>query len=177
MPGRSFSCCFASSTTERAWRTGGALSLPERRGALFDPDRFPFLEGRHAGAGARQTIERVRPPLVSDGAVHRVLEKLLVLDGDRISYRTLDVEQIGSVYETIMGFRMEIAAGPSVAVKPAKKHGAPSTVDLDALLAQPRGDRARWLKLVFDSMTGGVRSKAWQNHGLMSPSIRCCSEM
>ena len=88
----------------RAWRTGGALSLPERRGALFDPDRFPFLEGRHAGAGARQTIERVRPPLVSDGAVYRVLEKLLVLDGDRISYRTLDVEQIGSVYETIMGF-------------------------------------------------------------------------
>ena len=32
-------------------------------------------------------------------------------------------------------------------------------------------------KLVFDSMTGGVRSKTWQNHGLMSPSIRCCSEM
>ena len=147
----------------RAWRTGGALSLPERRGALFDPDRFPFLEGRHAGAGARQTIERVRPPLVSDGAVHRVLEKLLVLDGDRISYRTLDVEQIGSVYETIMGFRMEIAAGPSVAVKPAKKLGAPSTVDLDALLAQPRGDRARWLKAradrnVTDTVAKGLRA-------------------
>ena len=147
----------------RAWRTGGALSLPERRGALFDPDRFPFLEGRHAGAGARQTIERVRPPLVSDGAVHRVLEKLLVLDGDRISYRTLDVEQIGSVYETIMGFRMEIATGPSVAVKPAKKLGAPSTVDLDALLAQPRGDRVRWLKAradrnVTDTVAKGLRA-------------------
>ena len=147
----------------RAWRTGGALSLPERRGALFDPDRFPFLEGRHAGAGARQTIERVRPPLVSDGAVYRVLEKLLVLDGDRISYRTLDVEQIGSVYETIMGFRMEIATGPSVAVKPAKKLGAPSTVDLDALLAQPRGDRARWLKAradrnVTDTVAKGLRA-------------------
>ena len=149
----------------RAWRTGGALSLPERRGALFDPDRFPFLEGRHAGAGARQTIERVRPPLVSDGAVYRVLEKLLVLDGDRISYRTLDVEQIGSVYETIMGFRMEIATGPSVAVKPAKKLGAPSTVDLDALLTQPRGDRARWLKAradrnVTDTVAKGLRA-AW----------------
>ena len=147
----------------RAWRTGGALSLPERRGALFDPDRFPFLEGRHAGAGARQTIERVRPPLVSDGAVYRVLEKLLVLDGDRISYRTLDVEQIGSVYETIMGFRMEIATGPSVAVKPAKKLGAPSTVDLDALLTQPRGDRARWLKAradrnVTDTVAKGLRA-------------------
>ena len=97
----------------RDYRTGGAVSLPERQGALFDPDRFPFLEGRRAGAGAgaRQRIERVRPPLISDGAVYRVLEKLLVLDGERISYRTLDVEQIGSVYETIMGFRMEIATG------------------------------------------------------------------
>ena len=146
-----------------AWRTGGALHLPERLGALFDPDRFPFLEGRHAGAGARQTTERVRPPLVSDGAVHRVLEKLFVLDGERISYRTLDVEQIGSVYETIMGFRMEVATGPSVAVKPAKKLGAPSTVDLEALLAEPAGARARWLQAhadrnVTDAVAKGLRA-------------------
>ena len=146
-----------------AWRTGGALDLPERLGALFDPDRFPFLEGRHAGAGARQTTERVRPPLVSDGAVHRVLEKLFVLDGERISYRTLDVEQIGSVYETIMGFRMEVATGPSVAVKPAKKLGAPSTVDLEALLAEPAGARARWLQArtdrnVTDAVAKGLRA-------------------
>ena len=146
-----------------AWRTGGALHLPERLGALFDPDRFPFLEGRHAGAGARQTIERVRPPLVSDGAVHRVLEKLFVLDGERISYRTLDVEQIGSVYETIMGFRMEVATGPSVAVKPAKKLGAPSTIDLEALLAEPGSGRARWLQArtdrnVTDAVAKGLRA-------------------
>ena len=130
----------------RAHRTGGAVTLPERHGAIFDPDRFPFLEGRYADAGARQIVERVRPPLVSDGAVYRVLEKLFVLDGERISYRTLDVEQIGSVYETIMGFRMEIATGRSVAIKPAKKLGAPSTVDLDELLVQPHGDRAKWLQ-------------------------------
>ena len=127
----------------RGYRTGDAFSLPERRGALFNPDRFPFLEGRR---GARQTIERVRPPLVSDGTVYRVLEKLLVLDGERLSYRTLDVEQIGSVYETIMGFRLETATGRSVAIKPAKKLGAPDTVDLDALLAQPKGKRPRWLQ-------------------------------
>ena len=147
----------------RAYRTGGAVSLPERRGALFDPDRFPFLEGRHAGAGARQRVERVRPPLVSDGSVYRVMEKLLVLDGERISYRTLDVEQIGSVYETIMGFRMEIATGPSVAIKPAKRLGAPSTIDLDALLAQAQGGRARWLQAqadrnVTDSVAKGLRA-------------------
>ena len=149
----------------RDYRTGGAVSLPERRGALFDPDRFPFLEGRRAGAGAgaRQRIERVRPPLISDGAVYRVLEKLLVLDGERISYRTLDVEQIGSVYETIMGFRMEVATGRSVAIKPAKKLGAPSTVDLDALLEQGTGNRAKWLqpgidRNLTDTVAKGLRA-------------------
>ena len=131
----------------RDHRTDGTFSLPERHGALFDPDRFPFLEGRH---GVRQTIERVRPPLVSDGSVYRVLEKLLVLDGERLSYRTLDVEQIGSVYETIMGFRLETAKGRSVAVKPAKKLGAPNTVDLDALLEQPKRSRPRWLRTRVD---------------------------
>ena len=146
-----------------AHRTGGAVALPERRGALFDPDRYPFLEGRHARAGVRQTVGRVQPPLVSDGAVYRVLEKLLVLDGERISYRTLDVEQIGSVYETIMGFRIEVATGPSIAIKPAKKLGAPNTVDLDALLAQPTGSRARWLQAradrnVTDTVAKGLRA-------------------
>ena len=128
-----------------AHRTGGAVSLPERSGALFDPDRYRFLEGR-SGGGARQVSERIQPPRVSDGVIYRVLEKLLVLDGERLSYRTLDVEQIGSVYETIMGFRLETAAGRSVAVKPAKKLGAPTTIDLDALLAQPAGRRGRWLQ-------------------------------
>ena len=47
-----------------------------------------------------------------DGTIYRALEKLLVLDGERISYRALDVEQIGSVYETMMGFRLETATRP-----------------------------------------------------------------
>ena len=121
------------------------MQLPPRRGVLFDPDRFPFLEGRSSG-GARQIHERIAVPLVPDGTVYRALEKLLVLDGERISYRALDVEQIGSVYETMMGFRLETAAGRSVAVKSQKKHGAPTAVSLDALLAEPGAQRAKWLQ-------------------------------
>ena len=120
------------------------LRLPRRHGALFDPDRFPFLEGR--GAGARQIHERIEPPRVPDGTIHRALDKLLVLDGERISYRALDVEQIGSVYETMMGFRLETAHGLSVAIKAQKKQGAPTTVDLEALLAEPGARRAQWLR-------------------------------
>ena len=48
-----------------------------------------------------------------------------------ISYRALDVEQIGSVYETMMGFRLERATGRSIAIKADKTHGAPTTIDLE----------------------------------------------
>jgi len=123
----------------------GAMRLPKRHGVLFDPDRFKFLEGRTEG-GARQIHERIEAPLVPDGTIYRALEKLLVLDGERISYRALDVEQIGSVYETIMGFRLEAATGRSAAIKAAKKHGAPSTVDLDALLEEPAAKRKKWIQ-------------------------------
>ena len=53
------------------------------------------------------------------------LDKLLVLDGERNSYRALDVEQIGPVYETMMGFRIETATGRSAPIKAQKKPGAP----------------------------------------------------
>ena len=121
-----------------------ALAMPPRHGALFEPDRFPFLEGRVA-AGGRPTLERIEPPRVADGTVYRALEKLLVLDGERISYRALDVEQIGSVYETMMGFRLELARGRSLAIKAQSRFGAPTTVSLEELLAVPSGQRGKWL--------------------------------
>ena len=119
------------------------MAMAPKHGDLFQPDRYPFLEG---AAGTRQTLERIEPPRVADGTIHRVLEKLIVLDGERISYRALDVEHIGSVYETMMGFRLERATGRSIAIKAAKKHGAPTTVDIEALLSAPPGGRAEWIR-------------------------------
>jgi hypothetical protein len=123
----------------------GAMRLPKRQGVLFDPDRFKFLEGRPSG-GARQIHERIEAPLVPDGTIYRALEKLLVLDGERISYRALDVEQIGSVYETMMGFRLETATGRSVAIRAQKKQGAPTAVDLEAMLSEAAAKREKWLQ-------------------------------
>ncbi len=123
----------------------GDMSMPPRRGALFDPDRFPFLEGRR-WTHERQARERIEPPLVPDGTVHRALDKLLVLDGERISYRALDVEQIGSVYETMMGFSLEVASGRSLAIKAQSRYGAPTTIDVEALLALEPARRGKWLK-------------------------------
>jgi len=135
------------------------MRLPARHGVLFDPDRFPFLEARPR-VGGRQLHERITPPLVPDGTVYRALEKLLVLDGERISYRALDVEQIGSVYETMMGFRLETASGRSVAIKAHKKQGAPTTVTLDELVAEGPGKRAKWIQDRTDrKLTERVRLK------------------
>ncbi|MBK6580207.1 MAG: N-6 DNA methylase [Sandaracinaceae bacterium] len=97
----------------------GTLYLPARRGTLFDPERYPFLEGRPY----RQATSEVAPvhvPRVPDGVLWRVLEKLLMLDAERLSYRALDVEQIGSVYEAMMGFELRRAFAPSLALKPKR---------------------------------------------------------
>jgi hypothetical protein len=67
------------------------LHMPPRHGHLFDPNRFAFLDGH--------TTAESRVPLVSDGTIFRIHEKLLILGGERLSYRTLDVEEIGSVWD------------------------------------------------------------------------------
>ena len=175
------------------------LKIPARKGYLFDPARYPFLEGRddqpqshrdtektadspsvppclsgsiphtsdgqdqpqsHRDAEKSAASSSVPPclrgsiPHISDGVVYRVLEGLLILDGERLSYRTLDVEQIGSVYEAIMGFELQVSAGKSIAIKPVKSHGAPATINLEALLAAKPADRSKLLNEWTDQKLG-----------------------
>jgi hypothetical protein len=137
----------------------GGMRLLARKGYLFDPDRYPFLEGRPKGS-KRQPGERTEPPRVSDGVVFRVLQNLLILDSERLSYRTLDVEQIGSVYETMMGFSLEVARGRSIAIKPTKPHGAPTTINLEELLAIKTTDRVKWVKEKSDQAITGQAAVA-----------------
>jgi hypothetical protein len=214
------------------------LKIPARKGYLFDPTRYPFLEGRddqpqrhrdteittdsssvppslrgsiphiadgpdqpqshrdtektadsssvppclrgsipHTSDGQDQPQSHrdteksadsssVPPclrgsiPHISDGVVYRVLEGLLILDGERLSYRTLDVEQIGSVYEAIMGFELQVSAGKSIAIRPVKSHGAPATINLEALLAAKPADRAKLLNEWTDQKLGASDAAA-----------------
>lgn len=138
---------------------GEGMRMTAKHGDLFHPDRYPFLEGR-TNEEARQTWERIDPPRVGDGVIYRVLEKLIVLDSERISYRALDVEHIGSVYETMMGFRLETASGRSLAIKAAKKHGAPATVNLEELLEEEPSKRANWIKARSDRKLTAKVNKA-----------------
>jgi hypothetical protein len=77
-------------------------------GRLFDPDRFPFLEGRKVGTTWR-TVQ-AHPIPVDDLTMLEILTRLQVLeisDGGirearQLTYRTLEVEQIGHVYEGLL---------------------------------------------------------------------------
>jgi hypothetical protein len=97
---------------------------------------YPFLEGRKPGSSYQSASEHssgettaensedtilTNLPSVSDDVVEKVLTRLLWLADEnkvaqRLNYRSLDVEQIGSVYEGIMGFTVEGASGPSVGI-------------------------------------------------------------
>jgi len=131
---------------------GGATEeyLPARHGQLFDPDAYPYLEGRLIDSKFA-TYGRLEAPRIADGVVYRMLDKLLLLDGERLSYRALDVEQIGSVYEAIMGYEVQIAHGRSIAVRPKDV-----VVDVDKILAAKPADRANLLKAAECDLKGAA---------------------
>jgi hypothetical protein len=128
---------------------GTRFDMPERRGDLFDPSEYPFLEGWGPGGSAPVTCadrrRDVRVPSVDDGTVHRVLEKLIVFEGQRLSYRSLRVEQIGSVYEALMGFAVRRLDGEAVRLRLGGSGLVRLWLEPQALLAVPSGRRAKWL--------------------------------
>ncbi|HVS10353.1 MAG TPA: hypothetical protein VMS76_10805, partial [Planctomycetota bacterium] len=121
------------------------LVLPARGGSLFDPNAYPFLEGWGPGGSAPVHVPeeraRVRVPSVDDETVYRVLEKLLVLEGQRLSYRALDVEQIGSVYEALMGYHVRRVASTAACLGPSRVWM--ERAELEEL---PKSRRPKWIK-------------------------------
>lgn len=77
-----------------------SLRLPALGGSLFDPDRFPFLEGRAKGSNWR--TDAAKPLPIDNRTVLLLLEAIQQFQGRTLSYRALDVEQIGYVYEGLL---------------------------------------------------------------------------
>jgi len=95
------------------------LSLPAYGGTLFDPDRFPFLEGRQRDTRWEDTPADPIP--INNRAVLHLLEALQVLrmkasggatEARTLSFRALDVEQIGHVYEGLLDHTAVRASDP-----------------------------------------------------------------
>jgi len=95
-----------------------ALRLPAYGGGLFDPDRFPFLEGRPAGSSWRTAAAQPLP--VDDRTMLHILDSLQTLNegGARVllSYEALDVEQIGHVYEGLLDHTAVRLTEPALAL-------------------------------------------------------------
>ena len=76
------------------------LRLPALGGSLFDPDRYPFLEGRKKSTSWRS--HPAEPLPIDDRTVLLLLDAIQIFEGRTLSYRALDVEQIGHVYEGLL---------------------------------------------------------------------------
>lgn len=103
------------------------LRLPALGGSLFDPDRFPFLEGRAKGSDWRTDIAKPLP--IDNRTVLLLLEAIQQFQGRTLSYRALDVEQIGYVYEGLL--------------ERTVKRTAEVTLELDGT----KNAKAPWIKL------------------------------
>jgi hypothetical protein len=77
-----------------------AMRLPALGGSLFDPDRFPFLEGRKKGS--RWKTDPATPLPIDNRTVLYLLDAVQLFQGRTLSYLALDVEQIGYVYEGLL---------------------------------------------------------------------------
>ncbi len=82
------------------------LRLPSYGGSLFDPNRFPFLSAL--------TERRTLALPVNDRVMMHVLDAVQMADvkgeGRRpISFRDIDVEQIGYIYEGLLGYTCRFA--------------------------------------------------------------------
>ena len=76
------------------------MRMPALGGSLFDPDRFPFLEGRAKDSNWK--IDEARPLPIDNRTVLLFLDAIQLYQGRTLSYRALDVEQIGYVYEGLL---------------------------------------------------------------------------
>jgi hypothetical protein len=121
------------------------LLMPAYGGSLFDPDRYPFLEGRAAGTKWYDTPAELLA--VNNRVVLHLLSSLQRLrmkvpgggpsESRRVSFRALGVEQIGHVYEGLLDRTAVRATEPVLGMKGTrdKEMEIPLT-KLEAILAK-----------------------------------------
>jgi len=145
-------------TTFRAVFAGAKhdrLKLPACGGSLFNPDRFPFLEGRKLGTSWR-TAEATPLP-VSNRTVLHLLEALQVLqirlpgggasEARKLSFRSLDIEQIGHVYEGLLDHTAKRAAEPVLGLQGTRdKEPEIALAELEKIAAKVEKELLKFLK-------------------------------
>ncbi|PAY17448.1 restriction endonuclease [Rhodopirellula sp. SM50] len=135
------------------------MHLPAYSGNLFDPDRFPFLEGRKSDTSWKDT--EANPLPINNRTVLHLLRSLQYLEmhdeAQRLSFRALDIEQIGHVYEGLLDHTAKRSTEPVLGL--VGKH------EPETPLAQLEEQRAKGNDDFFDFLkkeTGSGRK--WENY-------------
>lgn len=131
------------------------LRLPALGGSLFDPDRFPFLEGRSKGSNWR--TDTAKPLPIDNRTVLLLLDAIQQFQGRTLSYRALDVEQIGYVYEGLLERTVKRTAEVTLELDGTKNAKAP-WVKL-AELESARLDGAERLAELLQERSGSSASR------------------
>ena len=103
------------------------LRMPAYGGSLFDPSRFPALVARNDDGSLRFPInDRVMLHVLRAVQTERSTGQLR-----RISFREIDVEQIGYIYEGLLGYTTKIAETTVLGLK--GKEGVEPEITLEKL--------------------------------------------
>lgn len=85
------------------------LGVPRYNGGLFDPAQHPFLEQHFVG-------DRALAQAIDYLATRRIIEAGGKPAYQAVDYRTLDVRQLGSVYEGLLEYRVAVATEEMVTI-------------------------------------------------------------
>src|ERR1051326_7172269 len=134
------------------------MTIPPYGGTLFDPDRFPFLEGRTRGTTWRE--QSADPLPVDNRTVLHLLEALQLLqvrvtgggpaEARRLSFRALDIEQIGHVYEGLLDHTAKRAVETTLSLAGTRSKSGDTEPEvpisrLEALASKGREELVAWL--------------------------------
>ena len=117
--------------------------MPAYGGSLFDPDRFPFLTATNEHGTLAVTV--------SDRVMLHVLRSVQIAERQgrgarRISFRDIDVEQIGYIYEGLLGYTVRHGRPDLPRARSARPAPSPRSrsTTLDELAdSQPGPEEAR----------------------------------
>lgn len=114
------------------------LRMPALGGSLFDPDRFPFLEGRDKHSQWR--VDPAKPLPIDNRTVLLLLDAIQQFQGRTLSYRALDVEQIGYVYEGLLERTVKRAKDVTLELDATKNAKSPWVTLTELETARRSGD-------------------------------------
>lgn len=127
------------------------VRMPAYGGSLFDPERFPWMEGTGSTGLAirvndRVMLEVLRSVQYAETGSGRTVTR------QKLSFRDIDVEQIGYIYEGLLGYTCKRVPEGQVVLGIVGKQGSEPEISIDKLeelyLAADGDDAALAKKLI-----------------------------